>query len=155
MKNGKQMDNKHIRVTLQLEVCSICSVVSNAHQLQIEQLPITVSLACVYSPIVFFCFCFCWVFPWKQMNYLMRPQFIMHFFIREENWFTFNKSTVSTVHGVSRVISWPGICVLSKPSFLHLIRNNLPLSTVIKLLYIISLYFLDIFCNFVVLSFQT
>ena len=40
-----------------------------------------------------------------------------------------------------------GICVLSKPSLLHLIRNNLPLPTVINLLYIISLYFLGIFCN--------
>ena len=89
------------------------------------------------------------------MKYLMRPQFILHFFIREENWSTFNKSTVSTVHGVSRVISWPGICVLSKSSLLHLIRNNLPLPTVINLLYIISLYFLGIFCNFVVLSLQT
>ena len=41
------------------------------------------------------------------MKYLMRPQFILHFFffIREENWSTFNKSTVSTVCGVSREIS--------------------------------------------------
>ena len=67
------------------------------------------------------------------MKYLMRPQFILHFFIREENWSTFNKSK--------------GICVLSKPSLLHLIRNNLPLPTEINLLYIISLYFLGIFCN--------
>ena len=52
-KNGKQMDNKHMRVTLQLEVCSICRVVINANQLQIEQLPITVSLACVYSLIIY------------------------------------------------------------------------------------------------------
>ena len=53
MKNGKQMDNKHMRVTLQLEVCSICRVVINANQLQIQQLLITVSLACVYSLIIY------------------------------------------------------------------------------------------------------
>jgi len=47
------MDNKHMRVTLQLEVCSICRVVINANQLQIEQLPIAVSLACVYSLIIY------------------------------------------------------------------------------------------------------
>jgi len=47
------MDNKHMRVTLQLEVCSICMVVINANQLQIQQLLITVSFACVYSLIIY------------------------------------------------------------------------------------------------------
>ena len=52
-KEWKTNGLKHMRVTLQLEVCSICRVVINANQLQIEQLPITVSLACVYSLIIY------------------------------------------------------------------------------------------------------
>ena len=65
-KEVKLMDNEHKQATQQLKVCFICSlVIINANQLQTEQLLISVSLACIYCPIVFVRFCLCWAFPWK------------------------------------------------------------------------------------------
>ena len=92
MKNGKQMDNKHTRVTLQLKVCSIGGIVINANQLQIEKLAIAVSLACVYSPILLFSFVSVFVGFSMEIDKIFDEASISFAFVYpEKNWSTSNK----------------------------------------------------------------